>query len=151
MMRAALVLRFALGIAVALAATPAAALFVVNEPWVRVATDQRSAEVYMRLTSTDGATLVGVASGEGDSVEVCAPGAARSMAKSLALPAGELVALAPKAYRVVLRGLHRKLKLGDRVMLTLTIEDRDGKRMEIPVDAEVRRRSPTEDHMRHKG
>ncbi len=39
-------------------ASDAQALFVINEPWVRVAADGRSAEAYMRLTSTEGAKLI---------------------------------------------------------------------------------------------
>jgi VCBS repeat-containing protein len=43
--------------------------------------------------------------------------------------------------------LTRALKLGDRVPLMLTIESGDGSRQEIPIDAEVRRHSPIDDHL----
>jgi copper(I)-binding protein len=136
----------ACGLALALDSPEAATVFVVNEPWVRLAPNARSAEAYMNLQSSDGATLVGVRGDATASVEIRPPGTARGSVKSIPLPAGENVKLGPGAYRFVLASLNRPLKLGDRVAFVLTIEAPDGNRTEIPVNAEVRLHSPTDDH-----
>ena len=139
-----------LALVVVLAAVPiaasAAGLFIVTEPWVRVAPNARSAEAYMQLKSTEGATVVGVRSDVAANVTLRPPGETRATASAIRLPAGVTVMLAPGAYRLVIPTLDRALKLGDRVPFVLTIETADGSRQEIPVDAEVRKRSPTDDH-----
>jgi copper(I)-binding protein len=139
-------LAFALGLALLLVATDAAAIFIVNEPWVLVAPNGRSAEAYMNLTSTEGATLVGVSTEVTKNVEIRAPGGKRTAVTEIKLPAGKKMALAAGAYRFALAGLDRPLKLGDRVAFVLTIEAADGSRTEVPLNAEVRKHSPTYDH-----
>ena len=141
--------RRTLACALTLALLPAHAesLFIVTEPWVRLAANARSAEAYMELRSTDGATLVGVRSEVTANIVMQLPGTTRAVAAAIALPANTLVKLAPGAYRLTLAVLEARLKLGDRVGLVLTIEALDGSRQEIPVSAEVRRRSPTDDHL----
>ncbi|MET0682056.1 MAG: copper chaperone PCu(A)C [Casimicrobiaceae bacterium] len=144
--RGALRCLLAFGLTVGLAPAHAVALFVVTEPWVRVAPNARSAEAYMQLRSTEGATVVGVRSDVSADVAIRSPGITRGAVPGIRLPAGETVLLAPGALRLTLTRLSRPLKLGDRVPIVLTIESPDGSRQEIPVDAEVRRRSPTDDH-----
>jgi copper(I)-binding protein len=141
-------LALACGLAIACIATDASAIFIVNEPWLRVAPGGRSAEAYMNLTSTEGATLVEVRSEATASIEIRPPGTKGSPVSLIRLPAGEIVMLAPGAYRFGLPKLNRPLKLGDRVAFVLTIEAADGSRTEIPLNAEVRLRSPTDDHRR---
>jgi copper(I)-binding protein len=116
------------------------ALFIVNQPWVKPGA--RSTEAYMVLTSTEGATLVGVSSPIAAQVSLRGPGTRRRARAALALPAGIAVALRPGAHRVVLTGLAHALKAGERVPLTLQIETAAGGREEIAVDAEVRTESP---------
>jgi copper(I)-binding protein len=142
----------ACGLSLGLLAQHASALFfVVNQPWVRPAQRTQVTEVYMNLTSRDGATLVGAASAVAGSVLIRAPGKAAGTLARLPLPAQSVVALAPGGYHLVLSGLVRTLKLGDRVPLTLTIEDADGSLQDVSVNAEVRLRSPIDDEMRaHK-
>jgi len=106
-------LAFALGLALLVAATDAAAIFIVNEPWVIVAPNGRSAEAYMNLTSTEGATLVGVSTEVTQSVEIRAPGGKRTAVTEIKLPAGKKMALAAGAYRFALAGLDRPLKTYD--------------------------------------
>ena len=74
------------------------------------------------------------------------PGTAGETVGEIRFPAGVTVLLAPGAYRFALAKLSRPLKLGDRVPLVLIVEAPDGSRQDIPVNAEVRRRSPTDDH-----
>lgn len=139
------------GLALAIAATDAAAIFIVTEPWVRLAPDGRSAEAFMELRSTEGARLVAARADVTTNVVLRRPGAARTAVAEIPLPPGATVRLAPGAFRIALANLDRSLQLGDRVGLVLTVEAADGSRQEIPASAEVRRRSPTDDHLRpHK-
>jgi copper(I)-binding protein len=78
-------------------------------------------------------------------VVIRAPGRGKGSVKELVLPAGQRVELAPGVYRIQLDGLTRKVGLGTRIPLSLTIRHDDGRLQEIAVDAEVRLRSPTED------
>lgn len=128
--------------------TISAAVFAVTEPWVRVAPNGRSAEAFMQLLSSDGATLVGARSVVVDKIDLRPPGDGKAAVREISLPAGVTVMLAPGAWRLALPALKRPLKLGDRVPLVLTIKAPDGGTQEIGIDAEVRRRSPTDDHLR---
>jgi copper(I)-binding protein len=141
----------ACGLALALIPIDASAIFIVTEPWVRVAANARSAEGYMELVRTEGAALIGVRSDVTSEAAIRAPGRTRATVSKIALPAGLTVTLAPGAYRIGLLRLNHPLKLGDRVGMVLTIEMADGSRQDIPVTAEVRLRSPYDDHRRgHK-
>ena len=62
------------------------------------------------------------------------------------LPAQQPVALAAGGTRIVLTRVARPLARGDRVPLTLVLRYADGTTQDVEVDAEVRRRSPSEDH-----
>jgi copper(I)-binding protein len=142
--------RAAFGIVLMLVAAQAQAIFIVNQPWVSPAARGRSTEAYMDLTSTEGATLVGIASDIAVAAVILGPGKIAKEATSVALPERALVALKPGGYRIALKRVVRTLKVGDRVMLTLTIQAVDGTQQQIPVDAEVRLRSPIEDERVHK-
>lgn len=133
------------GILAALVPSFAVALLVVNAPWVRPGSADGTTEAYMTLTSTDGAALVGVASEIAAVVILSGDGKGKQVER-LPLPAGAAIMLKPGERRLRLLRLTRALKLGDRVPLTLTIEAADGSRQQIPVDGEVRRRSPIDDH-----
>jgi copper(I)-binding protein len=131
-------------------ANDASAIFIVNEPWVRTAKNAKLAEAYMVLTSTEGATLVGVRCEVAERIEIFPPGTSRGAIDAIDLPAGKTVMLAPRGNRLVLSGLGRALKLGDRVPIVLIVAAADGSRREIPISAEVRLHSPTEDHLGHR-
>ena len=138
-------------VALALVAADAAATFIVHgtvgAPRARWAT----AEAYVELRSSEGARLVAVRAEIAAGVALRAPGPERRAVAAIPLPPGDIVKLAPGAFRISLANLKRPLKLGDRVALMLTIEAADGSRQEIPASAEVRRHSPTDDHLRpHK-
>jgi copper(I)-binding protein len=136
------------GVALALLAPNVGALMVVNQPWLLPAARGQSTEVYMNLTSTDGATLVAVRTEEAARVAIVGTDKPTSEVGCLPLPAGTVVALAPGKYRLALTKLGHRVKLGDLVALTLTIEATDGTRQEIPVLAEARRRSPLDEEKR---
>ncbi len=128
-------------------AADAGAVLVINLPWIRLAADKRSAELYMELQSSEGATLVAANTFAAASVSFKAPGARNSVVKEISLPPNVAVLLAPGAYRIVLHRLTRPLKLGDHVPVNLTFQSADGTRQELLVNAEVRRRSVAEDEM----
>ena len=136
-------------LALALAATHAHAVFVVTEPWVRPAAAGAATEAYMELASSEDAMLVAVRTpAAGRAAIIDARG--RPLAKDgVPLPAGARVLLAPGAMRVSLKPLAQRLRPGDRVPMTLVIRGPDGAVQDIDVDAEVRPRSPTDDHRGH--
>jgi copper(I)-binding protein len=139
---------FAFVFAMSIASTDARAIFIATEPWVRPAASGQSTEAYVLLTSTEGATLVGARCAVAASIELRSTTTGHSSLGALPLPAGKEVALAPKANRFVLRGVKKPLRLGDRVPIVLVVQSGNGTRQEIPLDAEVRLHSPTEDHLR---
>ena len=137
-----------LWLALALPATGAQALTVVNQPWVRPATAGHSTEAYMNLTSTEGATLIAVRTDSAGAVEVHRPGDNKRTTTELSLPAQTIVELAPGKYRLSLRRLAKTVKLGDIVALALTIRGAGGILQDIPVSAVARLRSPVDDERR---
>lgn len=124
----------------------AVAVIAISDPWVRVAPNGKSAEIFMQIRSSEGGAIVRVESDIGEDVPMQRPGTQRA-ADKIPLPAGTTVKLAPGAYRFLLPRLNRSLKLGDRVALNLVVEAPDGSRQAIPVSAEVRRRSAYDDHL----
>jgi copper(I)-binding protein len=125
----------------------AVAVITVSDPWVRVAPNGTSAEAFMEITSSEGATIVRVESDVSPEVPMQRPGTKRAATDTIALPARANVKLAPGDYRFLLPKLKHPLKLGDRVALSLIVETPDGSRQTIPVNAEVRRRSAYDDHL----
>ena len=123
-------------------------VITVSDPWVRVAPNGKSAEAFMEIRSSERATVVGAESEISAEVPMQQPGTKRATTSGIALPAGARVKLAPGAYRFLLPMLNRSLKLGDRIAMDLIVEGADGSRQTIPVNAEVRRRSAYDDHMR---
>jgi copper(I)-binding protein len=137
---------FVAGLLAALVAVDASAALSINLPWVRSSSDRRSAQVYLRITSTEDARLVGVSSFAAQTVLMRAPGRPKALS-DIALPAGTLVELEPKGTYIALDKLVRPLKLGEFVPITLTIESAGGMRSQIFINAEVRLRSVIEDEM----
>ena len=133
---------------VALIPTSKAGVFTVTEPWVRVAPNGKSAEAYVELRSSEVAKLVDVRTEVAGDISIRPPGASRATVGEIPLPAGVLVKLTAGGYRFSIAKLNRSLKPGDRVPMIVVIEAPNGTRQEIPVDAEVRQQSPTEDHKR---
>jgi len=133
---------FCLVLGLALFGADASAMFIVNQPWVVPAAKGRSTEAYMDLTSSDEARLIAARSDAAQEVRVGGGTRSTRSLSKLALPAGRMIRLAPHSYRLVLDKLTRRIKLGERVHLTLVIEAVNGTTQEIPVDAEARFDSP---------
>lgn len=125
-------------------ALPALAETSVSDAWVRATVPQQHATgAFMVLTATTDSKLVGVASPVAKDVQVhemTMNGEVMGMrqVKSIELPAGKAVSLDPNGYHVMLMGLHEQVKEGIQVPLTLTIEDAEGAKQTLQVQAPVR-------------
>lgn len=125
-------------------ALPALAETSVSDVWVRATVPQQHATgAFMVLTATTDSKLVGVASPVAKDVQVhemTMNGEVMGMrqVKSIELPAGKAVSLDPNGYHVMLMGLHEQVKEGTQVPLTLTIEDAEGAKQTLQVQAPVR-------------
>jgi copper(I)-binding protein len=126
-----------------LAALPALAQVTVGEPWVRATVAQQKATgAFMTLTSVQGARLVAASSPVGV-VEVHEMKMVDDVMRmrqidALELPAGKAVALSPGGYHLMLLDLKQPLKAGDKVPLTLEIEDAQKVRSKVVVEAPVK-------------
>ena len=123
---------------------PAQAQTRVQDAWVRgTVPQQRATGAFMQLSSTAGGKLVSVstpAAGVVEIHEMKMDGSTMQMrpVPSLDLPAGQVVALKPGGYHVMLLDLKAPLNSGDTVVLNLVVEARDGKRETLVVKAPVR-------------
>lgn len=128
----------------------------VSGAWARATLPgQKVAGVYLQLRSDAPAALIGVKSDAAKAAEIhhmTNEGGVMKMraVDALALPPGETVALEPGGYHVMLLDIARPLKAGERVGLVLVIEQ-SGKRVELPVRAQIRPLVEEEDpHAHHK-
>jgi copper(I)-binding protein len=136
-----------LALAFVVATCDAQGVVTINEPWARVAANGRSAEAYMRVTSSDGATLVSASSVAARRVRIVGPGD-HGASTQVELPARRRVDLARGQYRIRLDGFEGATRPGARIPIILTMRRNDGSILEISADAEVRLHSPTEDESR---
>jgi periplasmic copper chaperone A len=116
----------------------------VKDAWVRATVPaQTSTGAFMTLTSTEDAKVVAAKSPAAKTTEIhesMVMGGVNHMheVEALELPAGKPVALKPGGHHVMLTGLARPLKAGERVPIAFVIEGRDGRRTTLEVSAEVR-------------
>lgn len=137
---------------VALAATLARAEVTVTEAWVRgTVPGQKATGVYMKLKSSEDATLVNAASPAAQIVEIHEMVmrdnimAMRSI-DDVPLPAGKTVELKPGGHHVMLIDLVKPLAKGDKVPVTLTIVGKGNKRTRLEIKAEVMAPGATPGH-----
>ena len=143
--------RFILSLCAGIFAADAAAILTVSQPWVRLSADRRSADVYMDIKSSEGATLIGADTFAAAAVSIKSPATRNHAATEIPLAAKTTVKLAPAGSRIALARLTKPLKLGDLVPISLKIRSADGSVQEILVIAEVRRHSAQDDELRpHK-
>ncbi|MBW7923800.1 MAG: copper chaperone PCu(A)C [Burkholderiaceae bacterium] len=125
-------------------ATAAAAEVRVDEPWARATVaGQQTSGAFMILTSSTDARLVGVQSPAAGVAEIHEMAMENNVMRmraidGLALPAGKPVELRPGGYHLMLLDLKKPLEAGQSVPLTLTVEDAQGKRERIDVQAQIR-------------
>jgi copper(I)-binding protein len=127
-----------------LAAAPAWSQVTVDQPWVRATVAaQKVTGAFMTLTAAKNSRLVGVSTPAAGVVEVHEMKMVEDVMRmrqvpALDLPAGKPVALTPGGYHLMLFQLKQQLKDGDKVPLTLEIEDAAKVRSTIKVEAVVK-------------
>lgn len=125
-------------------ALPALAEVEIHEPWVRATVaPQKNTGAFMRITSLHKARLVGAQSSVAGVVEIHESLLENGVAKmrrvpALELPAEEAVELKPGSYHLMLSELKGRIREGDSVPITLTLEGEDGKRESVEVRAVAR-------------
>ena len=116
----------------------------VDDAWVRATVaGQPSSGAFMRLTSTTDSKLVEVKSTAAKTVQIHESTLHNDVmgmqpVGSVALPAGKTVNIEPEGYHVMLIDLHKQIKVGDTVPLTLVVEDSKGVKESIEVKAQAR-------------
>jgi copper(I)-binding protein len=135
------------------AAMPCAAQQVtVKDAWARATVaGQKTAGAYVELTSASGAVLVGAASPVAEKVELhnmSVEGGIMRMrpVQRIELPARKAVKLAPGGLHLMLIGVSRLLRAGDKLPLVLTFEVPGGGNSILQVEAEVRAAGATGSH-----
>ncbi|HKQ26504.1 MAG TPA: copper chaperone PCu(A)C [Burkholderiales bacterium] len=125
-------------------AVPAVDAIRVIDPWARATVPgQKVGGVYMEIVSPRDARLTGVASPVARAAEVhlmTMDGGIMKMrvVEALDLPAGRPVKLAPGGYHVMLFDLKKPLIAGEKVPLTLVIEEAGQRTQKKAVSALVR-------------
>lgn len=137
-------------------ALPALADTIVSDAWVRASVPhQQATGAFMTLTASDDSKLLGVSSPVAKTVQVhemTMNGEVMGMRQvpSVALPAGKAVSLDPSGLHVMLMGLVEQVKEGQQVPLTLTVEDSQGQRQTLQVQAPVRALTAGTGHDMHQ-
>jgi len=127
-----------------LSAGTADAQVTVADAWVRgTVTGQKATGAFMELRSATDTALVAAASPVAGVVEIhemkMDGGVMRmSAVKSLPVPAGKPTELKPGGYHVMLMELTQPLKEGETVPVTLTFEDKAGRKQTLEIKAPVR-------------
>jgi copper(I)-binding protein len=136
-------MRFLL-LALALAAGAAHAKVTATDAWVRgTVPAQKTTGAFVTLQSSEPAKIVAVTTPAASSAEIHQSEERQGVMHmhaldALELPAGQRVELKPGGFHIMLVGLKRALPAGERVPITFTIEDGQGRRTRLEVIAEVR-------------
>jgi copper(I)-binding protein len=152
-------LAFAAATAMALAV--AAEPVIVRDAWVRATVPgQTVAGAYMDLTSAQPAALVAAETSAAARAELhtmAMEGGVMKMRpiEKIELPARQTVSLKPGGLHVMLVGVKREIRAGERIPLKLTVQDAKGARSTLQVEAIVKDTAGTgqsspADHSSHK-
>ena len=120
----------------------------VKAAWARATVaGQMGTGAFMRLTSRDGARLLGASSDVAGVVEIhemAMEGNVMRMRaiRMLDLPPGGTVELKPGGHHMMLMDLKRPLAVGEKIKVELRLETRDKKLVTQPIEVEVRPRAP---------
>ena len=131
-------------LAAGLFSTGALAQVTVVDPWVRATVpNQKASGAFMQVRSSQAARLVGISTpvaGRAELHEMAMENNTMRMRQvdAIDLPAGKAVNLASGGYHVMLFDLKRQLKEGERVPLTLVVQDATKKSSSVTVEAQVK-------------
>lgn len=115
----------------------------VEDPWVRAtAPGQKVAGGFMKLTADADMTLVGGSSPVSKVLELHFMRMENGVMEmremqEIKLPKGQTVSLEPGDLHVMFIGLKHQIKPGQKVPMTLTVKDSNGKAQQLSVEAEV--------------
>lgn len=113
----------------------------VKEAWVRATVPQQKVTgAFLQMSSGQEARLIAISSPVAASAELHKMDMEGDVMKmraidALALPAGKMVELKPGSYHIMLMDLKAQVKEGDIVPLSLTVETKGKKRVNIQVQA----------------
>lgn len=136
-------LRIAVAAVGLLSAGCAVAGVKVDAAWARHTTaSQKASGVFMKVTSSEGAVLIGAESpvaGRMEIHEMKMEGAIMRMRKveEVKLPAGRPVSLDPNGYHLMVMDLREQLRAGGKISLTLKLRNGDGSIASVPVVADI--------------
>ncbi|KAB0491236.1 copper chaperone PCu(A)C [Pseudomonas vancouverensis] len=140
-----------LGVSLVGLAFQASAQTQVSDAWVRATVaGQSSSGAFMTLTADSDSKLLNVQSPVAKVVQIHESSMKDDVMKmqqvdAVALPAGKPVSFDPHGYHIMLMSLTAQIKEGDKVPLTLTVEDAKGQKETIEVQA-VAKALDTMDH-----
>ena len=135
---------FAFSIGMLMSSPLAAQVAVVVEPWARATVQgQKATGAFMKITSKEGAKLVGASSPAAGVTEIHEMKMDKDVMKmaavpSLEIPAGKSVELKPGGYHVMLMDLKAPLADKSSVPVTLTFENTKGVKSQVELQVPVR-------------
>ena len=135
---------FAFSIGILMSSTLAAQVAVVVEPWARATVQgQKATGAFMKITSKEGAKLVGASSPAAGITEIHEMKMDKDVMKmtavpSLEIPAGKSVELKPGGYHVMLMDLKAQLADKSSVPVTLTFENAKGVKSQVELQVPVK-------------
>ncbi|WP_095145536.1 MULTISPECIES: copper chaperone PCu(A)C [unclassified Pseudomonas] len=127
----------------------------VDDAWVRATVaGQQASGAFMTITASDDSKLLSVASPVAKTVQIHQSTMKNDVMRMqpvafVALPAGKAVSLDPHGYHVMLIDLVAQVKEGDKVPLTLTVENAKGEKESITVEAQARALNMADHSMMH--
>ncbi|WP_443693717.1 copper chaperone PCu(A)C [Pseudomonas protegens] len=134
----------------------ASAATQVDNAWVRATVaGQHASGAFMDLTASSDSKLVEVQSPVAKNVQIHQSSMhndvmSMQQVDAVALPAGQKVSLDTHGYHVMLMELTGQIKAGDKVPLTLTVENARGEKETIKVEAQARAlNAPDHSMMKH--
>jgi len=141
-----------LPLALLMATSVAAQVVVVAEPWARATVQgQKATGAFMKITSKEGAKLVGVSSPAAGVTEIHEMKMDKDVMKmaavpSLDIPAGKSVELKPGGFHVMLMDLKAPLADKSSVPVTLTFENSKGVKSQVELQVPVKSMSMQTQH-----
>jgi len=121
----------------------AQAQVTVSDAWVRgTVAHQPATGLFFDITSVQGGRLVAASSPAARELQLHEMTMDNDVMRmrqvpAIDLPAGKTVALSPGGFHVMLLGVVKPLAAGATVHATLTVEDAQGRREQVQVDARV--------------
>ncbi len=128
----------------ALCSISAKAQVNVKDAWIRATVaPQKVTGAFMHITAKQDSKLIAVTSNIADSVEIHSMEMDGDMMKmreikELALPAGKTIELKPGGMHIMLFGLKKAVKEGEKIKLKLTVENHNKQRQQVEVQATVK-------------